>query len=96
MAQNHLGPFSEAHKIAPVSRQTFRMWLQRGWIRAVQVGGRTWYDLDSVRRMVQPIGKLSDEERAAVAELVATSPDPTDDQIAGVRQVLHGVQAGSA
>jgi hypothetical protein len=92
VAQN-LGTYAEARKIAPVSRQTFRIWLQRKWIRAVRVGGKTLYDLDSVRAMVQPVGKLTDEERAAVAELVATSPDPTDEQIARVRQVIHGVQA---
>jgi hypothetical protein len=43
--------------------------------------------------MVQPIGKLTDEERAAIAELVADSPDPTDEQVARVRAVIHGVQA---
>jgi hypothetical protein len=53
------------------------------------------YDLDSVRAMVQPIGKLTDEERAAIAELVADSPDPTDEQIAKVRSIIHGVQAGA-
>jgi hypothetical protein len=94
MAHN-LGTYAEAHKIAPASRQTYRMWLQRKWIRAVRVGGKTLYDLDSVRAMVQPIGKLTDEERIAVAELIATSPDPTDEQVARVRQVLHSVQAGS-
>jgi excisionase family DNA binding protein len=71
----HLGTYAEAARIAPVSRQTFRMWLQRGWIRAVRVGGKTLYDLDSVAEMCRPVGKLSDEERAAIAELVAGSPD---------------------
>ena len=92
----NLGTYAEAHKIAPVSRQTFRMWLQRGWIRAVRVGGKTLYDLDSVRAVCQPVGKLSDEERTAIAELVATSPDPTDEQVAKVRSIVHGIQAEAA
>jgi hypothetical protein len=93
----HLGTASEAQAIAHgVSRQTLRMWLKRGWIRGVQVGGRTLYDLASVAAMVQPIGKLTDEERAAIAELVADSPDPSDEQIAAVRQVIHGIAQAEA
>jgi hypothetical protein len=95
MAQN-LGTASEAQAIAHgVSRVTLRRWLERSWIRGVQVGGKTLYDLDSVRALVQPKGKLTDEERAAIADLVADSPDPTDEQIAQVRAIIHGAQAGS-
>jgi uncharacterized protein YggL (DUF469 family) len=93
VSEQNLGTYAEAHKIAPASRQTCRMWLQRKRIRTVRVGGKTLYDLDTVRAMVQPIGKLTDEERAAIAELVADSPDPTDEQVARVRAVIHGVQA---
>lgn len=94
MAHENLGTAAEAQAIAyGVSRKTLRQWLRRGWIRGVQVGGKTKYDLDSVRAMVRPVGKLSDAERAAIAELVADSPDPTDEQIAHVRSVIHGAQA---
>jgi hypothetical protein len=93
MGQN-LGLYADAYKIAPVSRQTYRIWLKKGWIRAVRVGGKTLYDLDSVAEICRPVGKLSDEERAAIAELVADSPDPTDEQIARVRSIIHGASAG--
>jgi hypothetical protein len=93
--EQNLGTLAEAQAIAPVSRPTFSAWVKNGWIRAVRVGPRkTLYDLDSVRAMVRPIGKLTDEERAAISELVATSPDPSDEQISAVRAIIHGASAG--
>jgi hypothetical protein len=95
MAQN-LGTASEAQAIAHgVSRVTLRRWLERGWIRGVQVGGKTLYDLDTVAQMCRPVGKLTDEERVAIAELVAASDDPSDEQVSQVRAIIHGAQAGS-
>jgi hypothetical protein len=91
VSEQNLGTLAEAQAIAPVSRTTFSTWIKSGWVRAVRVGPRkTLYDLDSVRQMVRPIGALSDEERAAIAELVADSPDPTDAQIAKLRSIIHG------
>jgi hypothetical protein len=88
------GTASEAQAIAHgISRQTLRRWLERNWIRGVVVGGKTLYDLDSVAAMVQPVGKLTAAEAAAIAELVADSPDPTPEQVAKVRAIIHGVQA---
>lgn len=86
----NLGTLADAQAIAPVSRTTFSHWVRRGWIRAVRVGPRkTLYDLDTVRAMVRPIGRVSDAERAAIAALVAEAPDPSDEQIAKVRSVIH-------
>ncbi len=87
------GTFAEAQAVLPrpFSGTTFKAWLDRAWIRAVRVGGTILYDLDSVRAMVQPVGDLTDAERAAIAESVATSPDPTDEQIAKVRSIIHSV-----
>jgi hypothetical protein len=94
VSEPNLGTAAEACAIAHgISHRTLRTWLQRNWIRGVQVGGITRYDLDSVRAMVKPVGKLSDEERRAVAELIASSPDPSDEQISAVRQVIHGTNA---
>ncbi len=92
MAQN-LGTAAQAQEIAHgIKHQTLRNWLRRGWISGVQVGAHTLYDLDTVAAMVQPVGALTDGERVAIAELVADSPDPTDEQIARLRAVIHNSQ----
>ncbi len=95
MSHENLGTFAEAQAVLPrpVTRTTFSAWVKRGWITAYRMGGKTLYDLDSVRAMVRPIGKLSDAERTQIAELVADSPDPSDAQIAQVRSIIGGAQA---
>jgi hypothetical protein len=80
---------------APVTDTTLRTWLARNWIRGLKVGPRRYlFDRDSLLAMIQPVGALNGEERAAIAELVANSPDPTDEQIAKVRSIIHGASAG--
>lgn len=88
------GTYAEACAIAPLDRVTFRKWARRGWIRALQIGPpgqskKTLYNLDDVRAMVRPIGRLSDEQRVAIAKRVANSPDPTDDQMDRLRSIVH-------
>lgn len=95
-AARNLGSAAQAQAIAyGISRSTLRMWLSRNWIQGVRVGGRTLYDLDSVAAMIQPVGALSEQERVAIAELVAESPDPDDDQIAKVRSIIHRGSEGA-
>lgn len=88
--RRNLGTAAEAQAVARVSRTTLYTWRKREWITAYRVGPRKLlYDLDSVAAMVRPIGAVSDAERAAIAEFVAESPDPSDEQIAKVRSVIH-------
>lgn len=88
-AARNLGPSSAARKIAPVSNTTLRAWLDRGWISGVRVGRNILYDLDSIAAMMEPVGALADSERVAIAESVATSPDPTPEQVAELRSIIH-------
>jgi hypothetical protein len=90
----NLGPAAAARKVAHVSNTTLRTWLDRGWITAVRVGPRNYlYDLDSVAAMIQPVGPLSDDERVGIAKAVAKSPDPTPEQLAKLRGIIHEVDA---
>ncbi|NVN52276.1 hypothetical protein HLY00_2660 [Mycolicibacterium hippocampi] len=94
IADRNLGPAAAAREVAHVSNTTLRSWLDRGWITAVRVGPRNYlYDLDSVAAMIQPVGPLSDVERASIAEAVAKSPDPTPAQLATLRGIIHEVDA---
>jgi excisionase family DNA binding protein len=97
VAQENWGTNAQAREIARVSDQTVRRWGKRKWIRAVRVGPRKiLFNLDDVAAMVQPLANLPDDQCAAVAPLVAGSPDPDDEQIAKVRSFIHGIQAEAA
>lgn len=81
---------AEARQLARVSNTTLRNWTAREWVSAVRVGPRkTLYDRASIEAMIRPIGAVPASERAAIAELVADSPDPDDEQIARVRRIVH-------
>ena len=81
---------AEARKLAKVSNTTLRNWTSREWVSAVRVGPRkTLYDRESILAMIRPIGALSDAERAAIAALVAESPDPDATQIVKIRSIIH-------
>jgi hypothetical protein len=87
---------AQARALVHVSAATIRTWTARNWIRAVRIGPRkTLSSRTDLLAMVRPVGKLTDAERTAIAELVADSPDPSDEQIAVVRSVIHAEAAAT-